>query len=390
MAEGQQIRDSAISNYGAVENISGNPAVPSPYPPGDQGGATAPPSNLMDNISGYEGASTGDGEGKFLPPPANLFPDPGDHLPPSNQQWIIPSISEDMAKETFKKYASRKCCYSTAPTNEMIFRDFRPFNTYRYCLETFTESRSSEWVSVPYRGEVVDSNAFGPAPFPWDIRVSVPALFQDSKTKVKVPHTSSVKPCYQCLALGRIRCHKCNAAGRVQCWVCEGRGKQFSDSQCSHCHGFGTEKCMQCAGTGHRNCDQCGANGQLLCYLQLIVKWKTNKFVFVVDQQSGFPMDFFQKVTGKIIFTDEQSMVHPLVTFPDPAINQASQNAVQRHITQFASTACILRQRQTVELIPLTKVDYEWKGMQYTFFVYGEENSVYTDDYPAKCCCSVM
>ncbi|XP_029457310.1 protein SSUH2 homolog isoform X2 [Rhinatrema bivittatum] len=387
------LQDAAAPGYGTMADpgpIVGNPGAPGPYPVIGMGGATAPPSNLMDNVYGYEGASTGDGEGKVLPPPANLFPGSGDDPPPFNKDWNIPFISEDLAKEAFNKYVSSKCCYSSKPVKEMVFRDLKPFNTYRYRLETFTESRSSEWASVPYTGEFVDSSAFGSAPLPWDIQVEVPTLFKDSETKVKVPHTSSVKPCSRCLALGKIQCTKCNGTGRERCWVCNGRGMRTSDTRCTVCNGIGNVCCSSCHGSGRRNCDQCGAKGQLLCYIQLTIKWKNNEFVFVADQRSGFPMDLFKKVKGKTLFTDEQYLVHPLVTFPDPAINQASQNALQQHCTQFASTARILRQRQTVEQIPLTKVDYEWSGRQYTYFVYGEENSVYTEDYPAKCCCSVM
>lgn len=49
-----------------------------------------------------------------------------------------------------------------------------------------------------------------------------------------------------------------------------------------------------------------------------------------------------------------------------------------------------LFQKQTIELIPLTKVEYEWRGKVYSFCVFGNENKVYAEDYPEKCCCSVM
>uniref|UniRef100_K7FHA9 Uncharacterized protein n=1 Tax=Pelodiscus sinensis TaxID=13735 RepID=K7FHA9_PELSI len=82
--------------------------------------------------------------------------------------------------------------------------------------------------------------------------------------------------------------------------------------------------------------------------------------------------------------------VYPVVNFPEPSISQASQNAVVQHHTQFASVSRLLRQRQTIELIPLTKVEYEWQGKLYSYYVYGDENRVYTENYPKKCCCSIM
>lgn len=47
-------------------------------------------------------------------------------------------------------------------------------------------------------------------------------------------------------------------------------------------------------------------------------------------------------------------------------------------------------QRQTIELIPVTRVSYTWKGKSHIYFVYGNEFQVNADDYPATCCCTVM
>lgn len=47
-------------------------------------------------------------------------------------------------------------------------------------------------------------------------------------------------------------------------------------------------------------------------------------------------------------------------------------------------------QRQTIELIPVTKVTYSWKGNSHIYFVYGNEFKVNADNYPATCCCTVM
>lgn len=46
-------------------------------------------------------------------------------------------------------------------------------------------------------------------------------------------------------------------------------------------------------------------------------------------------------------------------------------------------------QRQTVELIPVTKVQYKWKGDSHVYYVYGNENKV-SADYPATCCCVIL
>lgn len=43
----------------------------------------------------------------------------------------IPSLSEDVAREAFKSFASSQCCYSKAPASEGIITNMEAFNTYR-------------------------------------------------------------------------------------------------------------------------------------------------------------------------------------------------------------------------------------------------------------------
>uniref|UniRef100_A0ACB8EH90 Uncharacterized protein n=1 Tax=Sphaerodactylus townsendi TaxID=933632 RepID=A0ACB8EH90_9SAUR len=40
------------------------------------------------------------------------------------------------------------------------------------------------------------------------------------------------------------------------------------------------------------------------------------------------------------------------------------------------------RKRQTIELIPVTEVHYQYAGKMYLYYVYGMENKVYALDYP--------
>ncbi|MGH0183977.1 UNVERIFIED_CONTAM: hypothetical protein FKN15_013749 [Acipenser sinensis] len=270
-------------------------------------------------------------------------------------KWI-PSISEDFAKDAFIEYASSKCCYSSRPAKELVFTDLQAHNTYRYRLETFIESRKTEWDSVPYTGQVVDS--YGSCvPAPWDIAVQVPAMFQNGKRAVQVPHTSSVK-----VEMYRRIITRVTQAASI----------------------YRQKGCTECSGSGSKTCHTCAGKGQLLFFINLIVEWKNHIYEFVPDKRSGFPVDRVSKVTGELLFTDTQYMVYPVVSFPDNAINQASQTAVREHQAQFVTTSRILQQRQTIELIPVTRVHYTWKEKTYIYFVYGAEHKVYTDDYPAK------
>lgn len=61
---------------------------------------------------------------------------------------------------------------------------------------------------------------------------------------------------------------------------------------------------------------------------------------------------------------------------------------LHKNMCLFCCLVCL--QRQTIELIPVTRVTYSWKGKSHIYFVYGNEFKVNADDYPATCCCTVM
>lgn len=110
----------------------------------------------------------------------------------------------------------------------------------------------------------------------------------------------------------------------------------------------------------------------------------------MVEQSSGLHVANLSSVSGKELFRDTQYMVYPVMGFPDPAVVNAAERLVQDHQSKYSQTSRVLQQRQTIELIPITKVTYHWKGNSHMYFVYGNELEVSADNYPATCCCSVM
>jgi len=53
---------------------------------------------------------------------------------------------------------------------------------------------------------------------------------------------------------------------------------------------------------------------------------------------------------------------------------------------------CFLLQRHFVRIVPVTEVTYTYSNDSYTFWVYGDENEVYEEDYPLKRCgiCNIL
>ncbi|XP_078399929.1 protein SSUH2 homolog isoform X2 [Cetorhinus maximus] len=348
-------------------------------------GPTAPPASMLDSVAGYESIAIG-GEERYLPPPVYPVTIAEGGQPQPVQQWSIASIDEDAARQALIKFASDHVTYSRRPAEEMVFKALKPYNMYRYRLESFTESRSPEWKSEPYRNQIIDNCGFGPPPPPWEVAVDIPKMFEKSKKKIQVPQTASVKECHKCMATGKVPCNKCFQTGQVKCWVCLGKGNRLGNDRCDHCMGGGKLSCKHCSGYGCQECNECQGQGQLFFYIQLTVKWENNKFEQVVEQQCGFPTQVLSKVNGQQLFSDQQIQVYPVMNFPESRIKQASQQGIQEHWAQFGKSSRIIQQRHSIELIPVTEVHFQWKGKDHTYFVYGTENKVHAPEYPGKTC----
>uniref|UniRef100_UPI00359024BF protein SSUH2 homolog isoform X2 n=1 Tax=Myxine glutinosa TaxID=7769 RepID=UPI00359024BF len=356
-------------------------ADPTGMDPGMHTHPTAPP-NFPVNVVGYEGTMINSGHNIPPPPFAPLPVEPNSQA----QEWRNPALSEEEGKEALREYVSGHCCYSQQPVMELQFSDIKQLNTYRYHLETFTEERSTAWESEPFNG--MPENIIGPPPLPWSIAVDIPVMFQPDQKRIPVPNTSNVKPCHNCLGMCRRPCTKCNAMGRAECLFCHGDGQQF-DEACRHCNGQGQTRCETCNGNGQCPCKECNAKGQLKYFIMLTVTWKNITLDFVEDKHSGLSPELLKDANGQEIFHDEQPMVQPLSRFPSELICKKSQAALSDHLTRI-QTARIVRQKHTVDLIPLTKFIYELEGKTYEFYVYGNKRKVFAPDYPATCKCCVI
>ncbi|XP_070789682.1 protein SSUH2 homolog [Pituophis catenifer annectens] len=349
-------------------------------------GASAPPYELMNNGSidkKQDSGKNGNNSVSDL-----LDQQPPRHLSDSNTLLT----SEQEIKDAFLQYTATKFCYRTAPAKHLKVQKLTPLNTYRYRLETFTESRDTHLASECYYGGFVDSADVVPPPTPWEIPVDPPPLFTDCEMHIPVPHSYSLGNCQNCKGRGAITCQSCKGKGTKKCSACNGTGFNSSDnSSCSWCSGTGNKRCFSCRGNGRNMCYHCDWKGILLYHTELSITWTNNILEYTADNKSEFPVYHLQEVTGRKIHSDEHNLVRPIIEFPESSIKDYSRTSIAQHKMMFASGEHrILKQRQTVELVPLTKVKYEWKGKPYFFYVFGNENEVYSKDYPAKCCCSIL
>lgn len=303
-----------------------------------------------------------------------------------------PFLTEEEAKEALAQHVSEHCCYGKRPIKHLKFTSLVSAVSYRYILDTFTETRSTMQASVPYCGEQIIRN--GPSPGPWQIEVPKPILFVDMTSHFEVPNTASVKPCHKCRASGYVMCTSCFGRGSETCSLCHGSGhRSDADGECKtcfSCHGRGRKRCFRCSSTGRVACKQCDTYGKLKCYVQLTVLHKTFQDDFIKDTLSdNIPDETIRKCRSKVTFTEENLRLRPINHHSDQTVNKASYDLIMLHDSKY-SRAKILTQRHSVNEIPITHCKYEWKKNSSEFSVYGLENKVFAPDYPRKCFCNFL
>ncbi|XP_068763219.1 protein SSUH2 homolog [Struthio camelus] len=289
-------------------------------------------------------------------------------------------MTEEAARTALLQFVNSKCCYGNRAAGELVIQELRQLAIYRYRLETFRESRLSEWAFEPLPKPGAAGRPRGAS--------APPAMFREGTRRVRVPHSCRVKDCHRCHGHGRSKCSVCHGAGRTRCVTCKGSRRRLKQQKrCQLCSGTGRKRCSTCSGQGSKTCTMCQGEKKLQHFKQLVITWKNNVFEFVSEHQLDFPGELLSKVNGETVFRDENVQVYPITDFPEPAISLASQRAIAEHNATSAASSRILQQRQTVELIPITEVRYEHAGQPRLYYVYGLENEVYARDYPQRCCC---
>ena len=143
---------------------------------------------------------------------------------------------------------------------------------------------------------------------------------------------------------------------------------------------------------GKVSCATCEGTTNILCFIQLSITWRINTSEHITEKLD-IPDDLIRDVSGQVAFEEENVRICPVEAFDDEVIKMASAQLVASHSGKFPEEK-ILRQRHQVRVVPVTKVNYQWKGKARSFFVYGYENKVYVpnNSYPQSCCwgCTLM
>nr|XP_047927268.1 protein SSUH2 homolog isoform X4 [Anser cygnoides] len=138
----------------------------------------------------------------------------------------VPPLTEAAARRALLRFVAARRCYGSRAAAELVIRELRPRVTYRYRLETFSESRLSEWAFEPFTKPGASRPPGDVPPDLWDVEVGVPPLFQGQTRRCRVPRSALVRECHRCHGRGRSQCGACHGAGRPAC--CSGeRERRF-------------------------------------------------------------------------------------------------------------------------------------------------------------------
>ncbi|XP_075040240.1 protein SSUH2 homolog [Mixophyes fleayi] len=316
---------------------------------------------------------------------------PRDRSPQTYRNVVI---TDQMAADAIQRYVSSRFCCSSSTGEELVIKELTQIPLYRYRLESFTETRHNEKTSKPYTGQRIDGPDRGDPPQLWDIVVQTPNMFHEGSKRLPLPHSAVVKECHKCQGRKRCKCTGCGGSGQFRC-RCSSR-QRSKNKRCHACSGSGRRRCSKCSGRGRKVCASCKGEGRLLHYQQLNVSWKTLQSEFLSKppaQESTFPLSLLQKVSGEVILKDDDMMLHPPATSAESSETaNAFETVFQDHRKSCGSSCHILRQRKTVEVIPVARVQYEYRGQILSSHVYGREHRVYAKRNPNVlfCGCSVM
>ncbi|XP_037375521.1 protein SSUH2 homolog [Talpa occidentalis] len=348
-----------------------------------------PPTQLQETPPSYDWLFQRSDQQEFFPP----LESPG--RTQEQRHWAsflehkAPVVTEAEAREALLGFVNAECCHGRVAASELVIWQLKRQTLCRYRLETFSESRTREWTFQPFSGHSVDGPQRGASPRLWDIKVQVPPMFQEDTRKLQVPHSSLVKECHRCHGRGRDACGGCHGAGVARCPACS-RAKRRArpPRRCQMCSGSGRRRCSTCSGRGSKPCATCKGEKKLLHFSQLVIAWKNSLFEFVSEPGLDCPRELLARAKGESLFKDESAKVYPIVDFPLREICQASRRGLSEHSAALASRARVLRQRQTIELVPLTEVRYWCRGRTHVCCIYGTDHRVHAAGRPQPCCCA--
>ncbi|CAE7216822.1 Ssuh2, partial [Symbiodinium sp. CCMP2456] len=156
----------------------------------------------------------------------------GQELSSFQQQAVV--WTPDSVRQALDNVVKQNCCWGKKPVEEMEIKSMIQSDLWYIKMISFTEARSTEKKSGPYKGGDVDKD--GTPPGEWSMDVPQPEHFESSTKRYKVPYSEVLTQCQKCGGRGNTTCKLCDGYGWIWCKKCNGKRWLW----CSKCEKKGT------------------------------------------------------------------------------------------------------------------------------------------------------
>ncbi|MBI4052339.1 MAG: hypothetical protein HY400_07515 [Elusimicrobia bacterium] len=296
--------------------------------------------------------------------------------------------------------------------------------TFILRLMTLYDNRTPrESSTIPYRQENPPPTS---AQDIWSYPGNLETDFIRHETRITIPVSQEPESCERCEGEGTIRCNvcvssgsmlcpdcmgpkqkscpECKGLGKIACRDCKGTGQVVTSmsgtglpikSGCQNCAGTGgppcpkcggkivdcptcqnkrSIECTNCRGQGRLSCPPCEGQRQVLKARSYLVEYQP-----ILNQQpcpdpetpSGLlPSEIPRDVLGKVVYEIEADKITALKgSLPQADLEPVVQTLLKQAEAgkkEFDSEARIIKQRLTVDRLPVYSVVYEYLGKKYS------------------------
>ncbi|KAL1283806.1 Protein SSUH2 -like protein [Trichinella papuae] len=363
-------------------------------------------------------------------------------IPPSLAHELqFPSFTEEEIRQSLDSEVKKHKYWSSSTLNGLKILKIDGSVTMRYRIESFLETRSKQPTCEPGTDEFealeLHCNNI------WEVPCSPTRMFTEETKVLNMPGSSRIAKCASCHGQGVNLCFHCRNSGSIRCNACNGTGmksgvphpavvthplvatfpyydgsRSYSNAStasasksrkrfglgtpahlstltgipppgltivdlCGVCQGRGLRPCNLCKGFGSKPCTVCNGTGKVRFVTKVRVKYSVLKDEYC--HEVHLPDEELQKVTGDLVLVECQPVVLPIKKFPIPAISEQSERLIKAHLQKQTPSTKILKQRQTLEAVPIAEVLYEVGNRTNKFWVLGRERVAYVPQYPKKC-----
>jgi serine/threonine protein kinase len=243
------------------------------------------------------------------------------------------------------------------------------YNIYFYELRVWYETRTPAKASTQkYTGGVLPSNT-SPKDV-WEIPVEdLPPFTPVAPQAIVIPHSQRL-----------VQCETCKGATQVPCKTCDGKGNVERTRRVRSADGTTRDEryqevCQSCRGYGRVTCPTCEGSGQLI--EEKSFTWsRSAKEHFNEDDISGLhklTLEAQAKKSTELykghvdLYHDRWGQVAPLQELVEAAIKAAGEH------TRIKLTEL------TIRGVPVTEVDFQYKGRPHTLSLIGFDDEVRGD-----------